>query len=138
MNIPIVSNCLLITISPPINVLKGPDGFIPFGPLLLSAPVIHCFHETQHLPVLSKGKTSFQVVCRDLHIAVFFVQDFDHAVVPEGGEAKFSAAFQAEGNVFDIRGQTVGQGHVTGSRKFAGRFFKGLFFNEAVDDGVSL
>ena len=122
----------------PINALKGPDGFIPFGPLLLSAPVIHCFHATQHLPVLSKGKTSFQVVCRDLHVAVFLVQDFDHAVVPEGGEAEFSAAFQAEGNVFDIRGQTVGQGHVTGSRKFAGRFFKGLFFNEAVDDGVSL
>ena len=58
--------------------------------------------------VLSKGKTAFQVVCRDLHVAVFLVQDFDHAVVPEGGEAEFSAAFQAEGNVFDIRGQTVG------------------------------
>lgn len=117
---------------------KGPDGFIPFGPLLLSTYIIRCFHATQHPLVLSKGKTSFQVVCRDLHVAVFLVQDFDHAVVPEGGEAEFSAAFQAEGNVFDVRGQTVGQGHVTGSRKFAGRFFKGLFFNEAVDDGVSL
>ncbi len=57
---------------------------------------------------LSKGKTSFQVVCRDLHVAIFLVQDFDHSVVPEGGEAEFSAAFQAEGNVFDVRGQTVG------------------------------
>ena len=43
-----------------------------------------------------------------MNVAVFLVQDFDHAVVPEGGEAEFSAAFQAEGNVFDIRGQTVG------------------------------
>ena len=73
-----------------------------------------------------------------MHVAVFLVQDFDHAVVPEGGEAKFSAAFEAEGNVFNVRGQTIGQGHVTGSRKFAGCFFKGLFFNEAVGDGISL
>lgn len=92
----------------PTNALKGPDGVIPFGPFLLVTYIIRCFHATQYLPVLSKGKTSFQVVCRDLHVAVFFVQDFNHAVVPEGGEAEFSAAFQAEGNVFDVRGQTVG------------------------------
>ena len=95
-------------LAPPLTHQKGPDGFIPFGPLLLSTPAIHCFNATQHLPVLSKGKTSFQVICRDLHVAVFFVQDFDHAVVPEGGEAEFSAAFKAEGNIFDVRGQTVG------------------------------
>ena len=39
----------------PTNALKGPDGFIPFGPLLLSTYIIRCFHETQYLPVLSKG-----------------------------------------------------------------------------------